>query len=301
MGGRGKTPVAMYIARLLVAAGERPAILSRGYKRTRANDGVTIVSDGARILSDLDHSGDEPLMMAEGVPGAAVLVCDVRAMAGAVAENQLGATVHILDDGFQHTSLVRDIDIVLVALEDLRGRRMPFGKLRSSTTSLRRADALIFEQTIGTALGVAFDGHPNPPRCFHLRRQLGPARSIENGHALPQVRGSVVAVAGIAEPERFRESLADAGWTVAALLPFRDHHAYTKRELDRMAATVRDAGAELVLTTEKDAMKLRALGPFPVPFGVVPLNVMIEPKNRNDGGFDQWLLERLHLAREAHG
>jgi len=301
MGGRAKTPVTMHIARMLIDAGERPAILSRGYKRRKPQDGVVIVSDGRHILADLDHSGDEPLMMAERVPGAAVLVCDVRAVAGALAERELGATVHILDDGFQHTSLERDIDIVIVAPEDLRGRRMPFGKLRSAPASLRRADALVFEQTAGTAVGVAFDGHPNPQRCFHLYRQLGSARSIWNDRSLPPAPGPVVAVAGIAQPERFRESLAQAGWTVAELMSFRDHHAYTRRELDRIAATLRDARAELVLTTEKDAMKLRALGPVSVPIGVVPLQVTIQPTNQHDGGFEEWLIQRLHLAREARG
>jgi tetraacyldisaccharide 4'-kinase len=301
MGGRGKTPVTMHIARVLVDAGERPAILSRGYKRRTPQDGVVIVSDGRQVLADLDHSGDEPLMMAERVPGAAVLVCDVRAVAGALAERELGATVHILDDGFQHTSLDRDIDIVIVTAEDLRGRRMPFGKLRSPTTSLRRADALIFEQTSGAAIGVAFDGHPNPPRCFDLHRQLGPAVSLTGGQALPQGQGPVVAVAGIADPERFRASLAEAGWTVAELLPFRDHHVYTRRELDRIATTARNARAELVLTTEKDATKLRALGPFPVPFGVVPLTVTIQPKHREGGAFEEWLLQLLHRVREARG
>ncbi len=102
MGGRGKTPVVAYVARLLVEAGERPAILSRGYGRRRQEDGVVVVSDGRHLLADLDRSGDEPLMLARTVPGAAVLVCERRALAGALAERRFGATVHVLDDGFQH-------------------------------------------------------------------------------------------------------------------------------------------------------------------------------------------------------
>src|SRR5204863_5351833 len=86
MGGRGKTPLVAYVARLLVAAGERPAILSRGYARRVVEDGVVIVSDGTHLLADLDRSGDEPLMLARAVPGAAVLVCEQRAIAAALAE-----------------------------------------------------------------------------------------------------------------------------------------------------------------------------------------------------------------------
>jgi tetraacyldisaccharide-1-P 4'-kinase len=107
-----------------------------------------------------------------------------------------------------------------------------------------------------------------------------------------------VAVAGIAEPERFRESLVRAGWTIAELVPYRDHYGYTRRDVERIARIARSARAEFALTTEKDAMKLRALGPFPVPFGVVPLDVTIQPKNQ-EGGFDVWLLERVRQAREA--
>ncbi|HVT49144.1 MAG TPA: tetraacyldisaccharide 4'-kinase, partial [Vicinamibacterales bacterium] len=114
MGGRGKTPVVALLARLLAARGEQPAILSRGYRRRRPEPGVVIVSDGRRLGADLDRSGDEPLMLARLAPSAAVLVCDVRATAAAVAETTLGATVHLLDDGFQHRAMARDIDIVLV-------------------------------------------------------------------------------------------------------------------------------------------------------------------------------------------
>ena len=130
MGGRGKTPLAALVAQMLVDAGERPSILSRGYGREIASDGVTVVSDGHAVLSDLAHSGDEPLMLARAVPGAALLVCEQRALAGTLAERALGCTVHVLDDGFQHHQLHRDIDIVIVTAEDLAGRPMPFGKLR---------------------------------------------------------------------------------------------------------------------------------------------------------------------------
>ncbi len=138
MGGRGKTPLAALVARLLVAAGERPAILSRGYGRRTREDGVVIVSDGTHMLADLDRSGDEPLMLARAVPGAAVLVCEQRAIAAALARRVLGATVLVLDDGFQHRSMRRDLDLVVVAPEDLRGRRAPFGRLRESPVRLAR-------------------------------------------------------------------------------------------------------------------------------------------------------------------
>jgi tetraacyldisaccharide 4'-kinase len=102
VGGSGKTPLVAYIARLLEDAGERPAILSRGYARTRPEDGVTVVSDGIRLRADLERAGDEPLMLARALPRVPVLVCADRYLAGRLAELRLGATAHLLDDGFQH-------------------------------------------------------------------------------------------------------------------------------------------------------------------------------------------------------
>src|SRR5579863_3672687 len=126
LGGRGKTPLVAHLARLLLAEGERPAILTRGYHRRHREDGVVVVRDAEIIRAGLDESGDEPLMLAESLPGVSVLVSDIRAIAGALAERALGATVHILDDGFQHRALARDVDLVVVTAEDFADRRVPF-------------------------------------------------------------------------------------------------------------------------------------------------------------------------------
>ena len=102
VGGSGKTPIVALIARLLVEVGERPAVLSRGYGRRAASDGVTVVSDGASILASVDAAGDEPLMLARALPRVVVLVGSSRYLGGRLAEQQFAATVHVLDDGFQH-------------------------------------------------------------------------------------------------------------------------------------------------------------------------------------------------------
>jgi hypothetical protein len=140
MGGRGKTPLVAYIASLLLEAGERPAILSRGYGRRRVEDGVVVVSDGVRLLADLDRSGDEPLMLARALPGVMVFVSESRTIAAALAGRVFGATVLVLDDGFQHRAIARDVDIVVVTPADLDDRRAPFGRLRESVSALSRAD-----------------------------------------------------------------------------------------------------------------------------------------------------------------
>jgi tetraacyldisaccharide 4'-kinase len=295
MGGRGKTPVVAHLARLLVEAGERPGILSRGYKRNRPEDGVVVVSDGARLWADLDRAGDEPLLLARLVPGAAVLVCRSRAIGAAHAERAFGVTVHLLDDGFQHRQLARDLDIVIVSPADLAGRRLPFGRLRSPVRAIGRADAVIVDGASAEATASALAPYLRPGRTpvFTLRRTLGAPRLLEPRDVAIDPAVPVVAAAGIAGPERFGAALAQAGWSVARLLRFADHHAYSRRDLARIAAALRETGAQLVLTTEKDAMRLLPLRPLPMAVAAVPLTVAIEPEYR----FHEWLLQRLAEAR----
>jgi tetraacyldisaccharide 4'-kinase len=295
MGGRGKTPTVAAVARLLVDTGEHPAILSRGYRRQRPEDGVVIVSDGTHLLADLDRSGDEPLMLARQVPGAAVLVCDVRAEAAALAEAALDATVHVLDDGFQHRSLRRDIDLVIVSPADLADRRVPFGRLRSSPKALAKADAVLVDGASIEAVAPARDALRLPPRVrrFTIVRALGAPWRLERGGPEPTREAPVVATAGIAAPERFARALEADGWQVARLVPFADHQAYTPRDAARVAAAMRATGAAVALTTEKDAMRWLPLRPLPMRVAAVPLTVTIEPA----AAFHAWILERLREVR----
>jgi len=122
MGGSGKTPVVAALARLLLARGERPAILTRGYGRRDATEGVLVVSDRERVIEPVSRSGDEPQMLARALSGIPVLVSPDRYVAGSFAERRFGATVCLLDDGFQHVQLERDIDLLLVAPGDLQER-----------------------------------------------------------------------------------------------------------------------------------------------------------------------------------
>jgi len=201
MGGRGKTTLVAHVARLLVAAGERPAILSRGYARADRADGVVVVSDGHHLLADVDRGGDEPFMLARQLPGVAVLVSEDRVLAGRLAERAFGATVHLLDDGFQHLTLARDADIVIAAPEDIGGQPLPFGRLREPPAALSRADVVIASDDsndIVTRYMQAAGG----PAVFTLTREVGDPRSIDGGTAVTG-RGPAVAFSGIASPESF--------------------------------------------------------------------------------------------------
>ena len=287
-GGRGKTPLVAMLARHFLANGERPAILSRGYARRRPEIGAVIVSDGRHVLADLDRAGDEPLMLARSVPGAIVVVCEVRAIAAALARHALGATILILDDGFQHRAVARDIDLVVVTPEDLAGRRAPFGRLREPVSALARAHAVIVEGPAPAHLAAA----PHAT-LLSLRRLIRPPVRLDSSPPLPDSPGPVVAVAGIAQPGRFTDTLEAAGWTVARLMAFRDHHRFARRDLDAIESAARETRATAILTTEKDAVRLLPLRPFSVPIAAVPLEVSVEPAAE----FAAWLDARCREGR----
>jgi tetraacyldisaccharide 4'-kinase len=296
VGGSGKTPTVAHVARLLADAGERPSILTRGYARATPSDGVTVVSDGSEILADLDRAGDEPLMLARQLPAVPVLVSADRYLAGLLAERRFGCTVHVLDDGFQHFGLARDVDLVLVSPPDVeQPLTLPSGRLREPLDVVRHASAVVVTSSdpeqavaIGSAVGV--------PRVFRLRRFLDPARLLEPAGrvVLPAAGTRVLAVAGLARPERFFADLAEAGWTVAGEMAFRDHHRYTRAEVERITSEMKSVRAVMVVTTEKDLVRLLPLRPLPVPVAWTPMQVSIEPSAE----FRQWLAGQLS-GREA--
>jgi tetraacyldisaccharide 4'-kinase len=290
VGGSGKTPMVEYIARLLLDAGERPAILTRGYARRAPRDGATVVSDGAAIRAALDEAGDEPLMLARALPRAIVVVGANRYVCGLLAERRLGATVHLLDDGFQHLELARDVDLLLASDEDLADRPLPAGRLRERTTAAAAADAALVTATYQTAaerIGRAL----HVPTVFRVTRTIGAPRMVaaprETVVVPPESR--VFVVTGIARPERFEADVAAAGWQIAGQLAFRDHHPFDARDVKRIAGAARAARCAIVLTTEKDAVRLSACELGELPIASVPLVVGIDPPDL----FRSWLLARV--------
>ena len=284
MGGTGKSPVVAAIAQWLVDHGERPAILSRGYGRADAADGVVVVSDGTRVLAGVGRSGDEPLMLARQVPGAAVCVSPDRYLAGTLAERQLGCTVHVLDDGFQHLQLARDLDVLVTTMGEIpKGRVIPMGRLREPMDAAARAQVLIVsDATAGAAATEAWSLGISQAcgarRALGAPIQVGSRESGLSAEALAEAGvGHVVAVAGIANPSRFVDALRESGVQVADTVAFADHHRYSPADIDRIASKVQQAGADAVFTTDKDAVRFEALGDLPFALYRVPLVVTFEP------------------------
>jgi tetraacyldisaccharide 4'-kinase len=295
VGGSGKTPVVAALARWLLAEGERPSVLSRGYARARVVDGVVVVSDGERVLEGVTRSGDEPQMLARALPGVPVLAGADRLVAGRIAERRFGCTVHLLDDGFQHFALHRDVDLVLVSGDDVRDEVLPGGRLREPVEAAASADAILV--TGGQADRDAVAARLGASLTFDVTAAFGAPRLVEPfGALLPRMAGMrALAIAGIARPQRFFDAVRAQGWEVAKELAFRDHHWFSGSDLKRMLATARAVNADVILTTEKDAVRLLALPLAPIPrtFAYLPMTVAVEPAHE----FRAWLHHRLAAAR----
>ena len=271
VGGTGKTPLVAALAGWLVAHGERPAILSRGYARRDRTAEPAVVSDGSRLLLDVHAAGDEPLMLARAVPGAVVVVGADRYASGRHAETALGATVHLLDDGFQHIQLARDLDIVVTAVGALAADHvLPKGRLREPLDALSRASVLV---VVGGDDQLAADEarRYGVPRACGAQRMLGTPIAVHGG--VPPSGARVIALAGIGQPAQFAAGLAAAGWQVVATAAFRDHHWFTAGDLERVAKTVAAHDAWGALTTDKDAVRLEPLGALPCAVARVPLTI----------------------------
>jgi tetraacyldisaccharide 4'-kinase len=251
VGGSGKTPFVLLLGELLKEKGLKFDILSRGYGRK--SRGVALVDPGG---SPRDF-GDEPLLMARRL-GVPVIVGEDRHQAGVVAENKFGPQLHLLDDGFQHRSLARDFDIVLVTPEDSRGSLLPTGRLREPLSSLRRADAIVLSS------GAAPESFPVEGKLvWRVRRGILPSN----------VPKRPVVFCGIARPQNFLLQLRTAGIEPVAEAFFRDHHAYTEQDVQELLTLRQQSESEGFVTTEKDAVNLGDFLSALQPLAVVPVKM----------------------------
>jgi tetraacyldisaccharide 4'-kinase len=266
VGGAGKTPVALALAGRLLDAGRRPAVLSRGYGATRSDDRV--VSDGDGVLLGATEGGDEPVLLARRLPGLRVLCGPDRArLAGRAVTS--GADVLLLDDGFQHRRLGRDLDVVVIDASNPwgNGHCLPFGPNREPRSALRRA-GLVWLTHADRATPTGLDGLRElamretgraPVESRHAPRDLVDGR-LGGPYPLSDLAGRRVGLlTGVARPGSVRRTVEGLGAEVVATFEFADHHRFTEGEVeDAIASSVR-AGAELLVTTEKDAVRLPAV------------------------------------------
>lgn len=290
-GGTGKTPFVEFLARRFRFEGKRPAILSRGYRRR--STGVVVVSRGDGPLVGPEEGGDEPVAMARKLSGVPVVAAERRAE-GAAAAIELGADLLVLDDGYQHLALARDVNLLLLDAADPfgGGRLPPAGRLREPLSALARADAVVFTRVNRAdpspeARKTIERWNPGVPvftariRCAGLWDESG------SPVAVPRLASRrFIAVSGIANAAGFAASLADLELRPEQHFDFPDHHRYGRRDLERIRGAADRTGSAWILTTEKDAVKLEGKTLLPV----ITLRLDVEVA---EPGFFQLLLARI--------
>jgi tetraacyldisaccharide 4'-kinase len=268
-GGTGKTPLVEWIARVVAREGRRACILTRGYGRANPRVRV-VVSDGERILADAREGGDEPRLLAERLEGVAAVISDAhRVQAARYAIAALGSQAFILDDGFQHLRIARDLDIVTVDATNPwgRARGFPRGWLREPLRGLARADLIVLTraeqaQDIPSLKKQLERLSGSRPMILARTRSRGayPLTARSDDFSDPRsLSKSVAAFCAIGNPQSFFAHIRNEGYTLSYTRAFPDHHVYTQPEVDEIEREAEALGASVLLVTAKDAVKLRLM------------------------------------------
>lgn len=300
VGGTGKTPFVAFLADLLVRHGWKPGILTRGYGRRKGPKEIAI-EPGAGSPPDPREVGDEPALLARKLPELPIVVSADRYSAGLLAENKFGVEVHILDDGFQHLELARDVDIVLLDCTQAHSNRelLPSGRLREPLEALKRAHLVALSRT------ELIDPQPmeesvrqaNPKASiFRCKTKLKGLLNLSHG-ALENFGAKqnepIHAFCGIGNPSAFFDDLERWGFAVASRSAFPDHHVYRAQEITHLITLARQSGAKTLITTEKDAVNLSRLEITDIR--ILACVVQTEVCEQKD--FEEELLERLQTVR----
>jgi tetraacyldisaccharide 4'-kinase len=282
-GGAGKTPLTIALARAITRRGLHVDVLSRGYGRQSPLP-ARVDAEGTAAAF-----GDEPLLIAQATE-VPVYVAAQRYLAGLTAEDgsaDLPPGLHLLDDGFQHRQLFRDVDILMLNGRDLADRLLPAGNLREPLEAACRATVIAIPAD-ETALEAKLKGRGWEGPIWRLRRRMD----------VPAIDGAAVAFCGIARPEQFFEGLEAGGLRLAARVAFADHHRYTAGDIERLLAKARGAGACAFITTEKDRVRMGKLGaafPESLPLKTAGLRVEIE----DESAAVDWLVDRIEGLNRA--
>ena len=280
-GGTGKTPLTIALAKLLVSHGFGVDVLSRGYGRTgKSAEKVDPAGEPSRF-------GDEPLLIAceADVP---VYVAKRRFEAGRLAEaSRSGQGVHLLDDGFQHRQLHRDIDIVLINSEDLSDTLLPAGNLRELLSSLNRATVFAIPEEDEAAMRKL---QPLGKPIWRIRREM----------TVPNISRPAVAFCSIARPEQFFAGIEGAGVPIAAKYSFPDHHRFTQADIALLTRLVQSTGAKAFLTTAKDRVRLSAVEAEIQQ--IAPLHTVgLRASFLDEASVAAWIAAKLKAAAPALG
>ena len=261
-GGTGKTPITAEIANYYLQKGDYPAILSRGYGGTISNKCVNVVSDKNKINFTANEAGDEPFWLAEHCPKTAVLTCSSRVKAAQYAQKKLCCTKLILDDGYQHQKLERDLNILVVDSEKQfsNGFVLPLGALREPVSEIKRADKIVIvNKSVNDKKAKNFaqllkNKYRKPVFICNMEPDI--VYNIKTGEMIDDAL-PVVAFSAIAQPEQFYKYLQR--FDIMGIKSYPDHHLYTKEDIEELKSFMKKNGASCMITTEKDAVKIQEI------------------------------------------
>ena len=286
-GGTGKTPAAAAIAKLIQNSGLRVAVLLRGYKR-QGGEPVVVVSDGENLLCCREECGDEAHMLARQIPDIPIVVGRQRFLTGTAALEHFKSDVLIVDDGFQHRQLTRDVDIIMIDATQPFGTGvlLPIGTMREPKSTIRRADIILLTRTDAVNTDIADLKAalnrlaPNTPTCDSVHQPTSLYRITNqeyNSTKIPideLIGKRLLAVCGIGNPDGFVSTLEKYNPEVVELLAFPDHHVYTEDDLQEIQYQMKQCQAEWVITTQKDEDKLSAFS-AQIPILVLAVELVI--------------------------
>ena len=313
VGGTGKTPMTIHVAKLLKNLGYKVAVISRGYKGSAEKTGG-IVSDGRKIFMGPDAAGDEPYMMAVNLKSIPVIVGQNRFKAGIAAIRKFNPDVIVLDDAFQHIKLVRDIDLVLLDYRHPFGNAylLPRGVLREPISALKRADAFILTRSDASSdedFSVSGSSEEilkvklkhfkcNAPifKTFHIANIFAVVKekttTSEYGPKFLQKR-RVFVFSGLANNRDFRRTIASFKCVMTGFLEFPDHHPYSDKDFENIVQSAKSVGADCLITTEKDYVRIAHRTTWPVDLVVIGLEISFE----NDDSFNAFIKTKLEGIR----
>ncbi len=296
VGGTGKTPFVQMLVKLLKEMDKKPAIIGKGYKRK--TKGELIICDGKKVLVSAKDGGDEMVLLAQSLK-VPVIVHDSKAEAAVSAERRFDVDCIVVDDGFQHRALNRNLDIVLIDKDTLeKPELLPKGRLREPLESIKRANVVCL--TGGAVITdklrqlISFDAvlikvRPVAGKPYYL------GGSEISDTELSVARSKIIPVAGIAKPERFYSMLDAIGYQTLTPISFADHHSYNRNDIEKIRRTVEVAKTQYIAITEKDAAKLIDFKDRFLHYGIKPIVFPIELKI-TDGKNEFVSLIKLSLA-----
>ena len=258
-GGSGKTPLVMYLANLLIKNGKNPGIVSRGYGRK--SQGLVVVHDGKKMKAKVESAGDEPFLMATILKSVPVIVCEDRSHGIQQLIDFYSVNVVIMDDGFQHRKVKRDLDIITISANDSKNdyRLLPWGKLREPFKNINRSNAIVFTKT----------DNFTPPNMLAEFQSVFKGNSIVSSiipvlmrydssgyHKSLPFSGVFFAFCGIGEPDSFFKSIKQLDLKLGGKQIFSDHQEYTESVITELSAQIKSSNCVAIITTEKDLVKL---------------------------------------------